>query len=134
VNINDGSVSSGWGHTLLWFVEHGLGAEIQPMTLVIKNVQDDLDHLEDVQVRAEVDAILSRKGHKSVGTTASTIFPASLWNRTLRRAQLFDSYERNWPRIKKLGRNYNGTYFYRMINYPEGLRGGERNQLEYIIR
>jgi len=38
-----------------------------------------------------------------------------------------------WPSIKKLGRNSYGTYFYRLIKYPNVVKGSEDNQLEYVI-
>jgi len=101
-------------------------------------------------IRAAVDALLAAVGEQSVGTVASTIFPADLypvpalaWNRDLNAADqrlldaaadtLYANYSKLLPLLLTADGNKFGTYFQRMISYP-GPQPGGFNQLDTRIK
>ena len=88
--------------------------------------------LEDVAIRRNLDQALEQNDNFSVSTVANTIFPASLWRPTLPRNILFERYLKLWPRISKVRQNRRGTYFQRLIGYPQPSESAF-NQLEFVI-
>lgn len=87
---------------------------------------------EESSIRRILDSALAANSESTVETVASTIFPNSMWNPNLARAQLYERYLRVWPRIRKCRSNHNGTYFHRMIAF-QGRQGQVVNQLEHVI-
>lgn len=87
---------------------------------------------EDAAIRGALDRALAENDNFPVSTVANTIFPASLWKPNLPRAILFKRYLRLWPRISKVRENRRGTYFQRMISYPNPSESSF-NQLEFVI-
>ena len=87
---------------------------------------------ENQTIREAVDdSLLSIGTRHSVDRVASTIFPASLWNPRRSRRELFDRFDRIWPRVKKCPRNRRGHYFRRLTQFGNG---NHANQLDYIIK
>jgi hypothetical protein len=87
---------------------------------------------EDVELRTALDEALEMNGNFTVATVANTIFPISLWHRKRPRRILFERYLRLWPRISRFRHNRRGTYFQRLIGYPE-FSEASFNQLEFVI-
>jgi len=69
-----------------------------------------------------------------VATVANTLFPQGLYNpqRDNARAFLYSEYEQSFSVIKRFRANIYGTYFRRMVAYPDG--DTTINQLEIIIQ
>jgi hypothetical protein len=87
---------------------------------------------EDPRVRNSLDLSLQANGHACIETVAATIFPRSLWNPAKPRKVLFDRYNHIFSRIKQHPKNRRGTYFQRMIAYPN-LEEEPFNQLDQVI-
>ena len=88
--------------------------------------------LENVSLRSRLDGELENNGNFAVATVANTIFPASLRKLDESRQQLFDRYLRVWPRINAVKQNRRGTYFQRLIAYPQP-GPNAFNQLDFVI-
>lgn len=105
--------------------------------------------VENDELRSAVDAIAEAAGWYPISTVAETIFPASLYpdprlafdpedpstaDRLDRAATiLFDSYRRNLPILRTEPANSRGTYFGRMISWPDS-RGEGVNQIAARIK
>jgi hypothetical protein len=102
-------------------------------TLVV-NIEDlaDGETIEDDSIRSKLDEALETNGNFSVATVANTIFPASLRKRDESRQAFFARYLRVWPRINAIKQNRRGTYFQRLIAYPQP-GAGAFNQLDFVI-
>jgi hypothetical protein len=87
--------------------------------------------MEDSALRSALDEALEGNDNFLVSTVANTIFPASLWRKNRPRSVLFERYLRLWPRINAVRQNRRGTYFQRLIAYPD--LAGAFNQLEFVI-
>jgi hypothetical protein len=87
---------------------------------------------ENPPMRVLLDQMLSAEEMASVETVANTIFPESLWNSGRPKEALFARYMKAFPKIRRHPANRRGTYFERMINYPDE-NGGRFNQLKQII-
>jgi thymidylate synthase len=74
---------------------------------------------------------LAHHSKSSVRTVASTIFPTSLWRRDKPPSDLYERYERLWPRIKRVRANVHGTYFRRF--YCFGPETAPVNQIQHIL-
>jgi hypothetical protein len=105
--------------------------EASNLVVNIEGMKDTTD-LEDMVVRSGLDQGLDQNDDFSVSTVASTIFPASLWRKNLPRNVLFERYLKLWPRISKIRQNRRGTYFQRLISYPQP-SDSAFNQLEFVI-
>jgi hypothetical protein len=96
---------------------------------------EDLDGevpVEDDSIRRKLDAGLESNGNFSVATVANTIFPTSLRRPQESRQEFFDRYLRVWPRIRSIQQNRRGTYFQRLIAYPQPAPDAF-NQLDFVI-
>jgi hypothetical protein len=104
---------------------------------------------EVLEVRDELDKLLSDRGSQSIMTVAETIFPSSLyydpgidWHPGMDQAAeallddaagaLYESYTGMLPILRTVNANKSGTYFSRMVTWP-GKRAGGTNQLERRI-
>jgi thymidylate synthase len=69
----------------------------------------------------------------SVATVANTLFPQALYNphRDNARAFLYDQYEKSFSVLQRFPPNKYGTYFRRMVAYPDNDK--TTNQLEHVI-
>jgi len=84
-------------------------------------------------IRAGLDAVLTRQGLQSVGTVANTIFPQSLWQSSQSRDEFFDRYRHMVRKLKKFRGNNRGLYFDRLTKWPPS--GVEpMNQVETVIK
>jgi hypothetical protein len=89
---------------------------------------------ENSEIRSAVDDALRAAKMNSVQTTASTIFPSSMWNPGAELETIYERYKAVYPRVHRCRANQYGTYFHRMIAYqPEGV-SEPVNQLEHIIK
>ena len=105
--------------------------EVANLIVNIEGLTDGAD-LEDQAVRSNLDQALEENDNFSIPTVANTIFPLSLWKPELPRNSLYERYLRLWPRISKIRQNRRGTYFQRLIGYPQ-LSESAFNQLEFVI-
>lgn len=107
--------------------------ELSPLVVTIERFEDYPD--DDATFRNLVNRSLRDHEKWTVETTASVIFPKSLWCPERPRQELYDRYLRILPRVQKfrMGRSFYpnryGTYFGRMIAYGScGI-----NQLEFVL-
>ncbi len=131
VVVSDPNLSRAWARAFLELCRRGTSSIVPLIATVI-----DLEHgiQEDPEIRGAVDDALRTNGMKSVRTTASTIFPASMWRREAQPSSVYDRYLAAYPRIRHADRaNQYGTYFHRMIAYqPDGIEQPV-NQLNHIL-
>jgi hypothetical protein len=128
--ITEGCVSTAW----LKAIRLANTCPRKEVSNLVVNIEGfaEMGNLEDWAVRSALDQALEANNNFPVSTVASTIFPASLWRRNLPRSALFDRYIKLWPRINKIRQNRRGTYFQRLIGYPEPSESSF-NQLEFVI-
>lgn len=119
------SLTDAWARAFLATFDHG---EIQPLVTTIAGFEGTPP--EDLAVRAEIDALLdSKSGVWRTGTTANTIFPASMWKPGVDREPLYARYNQLFDkRLSKIRANRRGTYFSRLISFGEE----KINQLEAV--
>jgi hypothetical protein len=129
--ITQSSISRGWLKAIQ-LANSRPRKEVSNLIVNIQGLTDTTDHLEDRAIRSKLDRALEENDNFSISTVANTIFPASLWKPNLSRKNLYDRYLRLWPRISKVRQNRRGTYFQRLIGYPEP-SDSAFNQLEFII-
>lgn len=130
--IEETNLSHAWSRAFLHIIDHP-GKEISPLLITLTGFLDG-EPQEDKAIRDALDSCLTMKGDQKVHTVANTIFPASYWKIANNdRNVLFETYIKNFPRIKDLAskKNSRGLYFERMIAFGSGPKDG--NQLEYII-
>jgi hypothetical protein len=139
VVLDHANLSYAWGRAFLATAKRG-AKEIAPLIVSIAARNDEPD--EDLELRALLDESLRVENKLSTETTASTIFPKSLWNVGGSRDDLYARYHRLLPRLKKVDRrNQHGLYFERLIAFGSEERADELevpdhrtvNQLEHII-
>jgi hypothetical protein len=87
---------------------------------------------ESATVRALLEEMLLSDNMASVETVANTIFPMSLWNPGKPKEALFERYMRAFPKIRRHPANRRGTYFQRLIHYPDA-DGDGFNQLKQVV-
>lgn len=128
--ITENSVSSAW----LKAIQLTSARPRKEASNLTVNIEDltETTNLEDTAIRRILDRALEENDNFSVSAVANTIFPASLWRPDQPRAVLFERYLRLWPRINKVRQNRRGTYFQRMISYPEPSQSAF-NQLDFVI-
>jgi hypothetical protein len=128
--ITEGSVSNAWLKAIQLAGAHPR----KEASNLIVNIEGltDTTNLEDMAIRSSLDQGLEENDDFSVSAVANTIFPASLWRPDLPRTVLFERYLKLWPRISKVRQNRRGTYFQRMISYPQPSESAF-NQLEFVI-
>ena len=128
IQIIDENLSVAWAKAFLTSMNPGV-EEISPLTITVTGLKNNTA-VEVPEIRYSLDLALADCGQFSVDTTASTIFPWSLWNPQMEAQALYDRYERVLPALKKAqSQNRYGLYFERLISFGEG----KRNQLDYII-
>jgi hypothetical protein len=128
--ITEGSVSNAW----LKAIQLASARPRKEASNLIVNIEGltNTTDLEDLAIRHKLDQVLEKNDNFSVLTVANTIFPASLWRPNLPRNVLFQRYLKLWPRISKIRQNRRGTYFQRLISYPQPSESAF-NQLEFVI-
>jgi len=118
------------------------------LSLTMQSGWEDLPELvvsfgpapEDRRVRDILDGYLTRatkkkaEGRQRCQTVAQTIFPIALLREGQLRADLFARYLRILPQLKRCPLNRRGTYFERLIAFPDGTDASAPvNQLEKVI-
>ncbi len=83
-------------------------------------------------VRTALDAELVRQGLQTIDTVANTIFPLSLQQSSLDRAEFFMRYRRMVPKLRRFPKNHHGLYFDRLTAWPPGA-GEPSNQVEAVV-
>lgn len=78
-----------------------------------------------------VDALLSERHLQSVGTVANTIFPTAIAAGCDSVAELGDRYRALYPRLRQFTKNKQGTYFGRLVAYPQG--SDTKDQLTHTV-
>lgn len=126
--VEGANLSHVWGRLFLRAISPGVTEIIPSVVSVSGDLQEQVP--EDSGIRRTLDDVLVEAGKNACGTTASTIFPVSLWNRRRRREVLFLRYARIYPRIAKCPSNRYGVYFHRLISY--GQASSVVNQLDRI--
>lgn len=124
--VQKGSLTDAWAEAFLATYDAGT---VTPLVVTMSGFRGM--PLEDLAVRNQLDELLcGKKGAWPTGTTASTIFPSSMWKPGVARVDLYARYDRLYrERISKIRQNRRGTYFSRLTSFgPE-----EINQLEKII-
>jgi hypothetical protein len=112
--IENQNLSLAWAHAFVATARAPGRREIDHLTVVVTN-PDGLLPEEVPEIRSLLDRILLSHGKRDCDTTASTIFPMSMWNRALDKKVLFERYRRVFPKIKGQPGNQYGTYFQRLI-------------------
>ncbi len=129
------NISVAWAETFLRLIEPGV-SEITPAVIVVTDFNSGVVN-EDPTIRALLDQDMARLDLRSCEAVASTIFPVSMWNPKLpdNAEQLFQRYERVWPRIKHRDRaNNRGNYFRRLTSFqPKGSNVAPVNQLRHVV-
>ncbi|MEM1169234.1 MAG: thymidylate synthase [Cyanobacteria bacterium P01_H01_bin.35] len=130
--ITEENLSYAWARIFLHIIDNP-GKEIAPLVVSITGFKNNIPQ-EDKEIREALDNCLKSNNKQSVHTVANTIFPESLWRRSkYNRKNLFEMYEKIFPRIQALAKTKNsrGVYFKRLISFGFGPENG--NQLEYVI-
>lgn len=127
--VEAGNLSLAWGRAVRLVASRGR-SEVGSLTIAVTGFSLEGAALENARVRLELDKLLRVRGHRTIETVASTIFPSSLWNPSAPRADLFDRYARIVPKVRKVRANIHGTYFERMV---AGGPPGKENQLDFAI-
>ena len=120
------SLTSAWADALLQTYDNG---DTSPLEVTIAGFHGMPP--QDQTVREAMDQLLMTKSKTwRSRTTASTIFPSSMWQPGVARADLYARYLKVYDRrLRKIRLNARGTYFQRLISYgPNRL-----NQLENVI-
>jgi hypothetical protein len=128
--ITEASISRAWLRAVK-LADASARKEVSNLIVHIEGLAAEGD-LEEAGVRGALDLALEANGGFSVSTVANTIFPASLWRRSRPRSLLFDRYLKLWPRINAFQQNKRGTYFQRLISYPN-VSESSFNQLDFVI-
>jgi hypothetical protein len=126
--VTGASVSDAWLNAVL-----ALGAlpDRTACHLVVR-VTDPV--LEDAGIRTAADELSEQLGYPSVQTVANTIFPQQLARFCGDVGELGDRYRAVYPTVRALAKaNRRGTYFGRLVAYPNGTATGF-DQLSDLIR
>jgi hypothetical protein len=124
--VESDNLSIAWATAMMRLLDKGV-EELTPLTVTIR--PDDDTPLEIPDIRNALDEELKKRKLFSCATTASTIFPQSLWRPGIDRTILYKRYKAILPLMRKHKANHHGMYFERMISYGKE----EKNQLEHVI-
>jgi thymidylate synthase len=129
--ISVSNLSLGW----LGALEHLLDSNGKATHI---HVAIDDVHEENIEIRHLLDRFCESKGVYPVSTVANTIFPEALYyphnpklTENKARDHLYQIYRQGNKIRQRCPANQHGTYFNRMIDWPQG--GKTVNQLEKII-
>lgn len=128
------SLSLAWVEVFLELMKPGI-SEISPLVVTVSEFDNKQLPIQKTEVQRLIDEHNSKR--QSCNTIANTIFPNSLWEtrRSEDPLEIYDRYERIWPKIKNYSQNRKGVYFQRFISYePKEFSGQPVNQLEHIIK
>jgi hypothetical protein len=128
--ITDQSLSRAWLRAIA-LANASPRKEVSTLTVNLENLASGVS-VEDTSLRTKLDQRLESNGNFSVATVANTIFPSSLSKPDEPRQRFFERYLRLWPRINAIKQNRRGTYFQRLIAYPQPGTGAF-NQLDFVI-
>jgi len=126
------NLSIGWlaaARTLLGRSRVKAGREAWDLAVEISDPADS----EVADIRAGLDAELSRQELQSIDTVANTIFPQSLWRSSQNRDEFFGRYRQMVPKLKRFRGNNRGLYFDRLTEWPPA-SAEPMNQVEAVIK
>ncbi len=132
------NLSIAWAQAFLAVMEPGM-AELSPLVISVTDFTVNGVANENEAVRKRLDQELEKSGDYQCHSVANTIFPESMWNPSSKNnaEELFERYERNWPRIKSYRDNRRGVYFRRLTAFQpknaDGTDGQRVNQIQYIL-
>lgn len=132
-------LSYAWTEVFLKLMQPGV-TKLAPVVVTISEFDGKRLPTEGLDIRNALDNFLQAEQQKiSCRAVASTIFPNSLWRSSApdNAKDLYDRYEKVWPRIKRCRLNRCGVYFRRMTAYNPrsiGEQGAPVNQLEHVIK
>ena len=129
--IRASNLSLGWLDALEFLLD--CGGKATQLNVAITNV-----HEENIEIRRILDRLSEYKGVYPVSTVANTIFPTALYyphnpklTENKAREHLYQMYRQGDKVRRRCPANRNGTYFNRMIDWPNGRK--TVNQLERVI-
>lgn len=128
--IEDDNLSDAWAKAFIAAMESPRGS-LSRLVVTVRIPPNGVA-AESTSIRGRLSDFLAERRESSIDTISSTIFPNSLWNPGRPAQELFERYERIWPRVKLCPANRNGVYFQRLIAF-----GDEKkpfNQLEHVLR
>jgi hypothetical protein len=128
--ITEQSLSRAWLRAIA-LADASPRKEVSTLIVNLENLASG-EPIEDGPVRSRLDQALESNEDFPVATVANTIFPASLRKLGESRQGFFDRYLRVWPRINAIRQNRRGTYFQRLIAYPQP-GPNSFNQLDFVI-
>jgi thymidylate synthase len=121
------SLSEAWADALAYLLESA--PEQRAVNL---NIRIEEPTKEEPHIRAFADRLLADLKMQDAATVANTIFPAE-WGLDLPEpAELAADYRDHYPMIKSMG-NSGGTYFGRLVAYPDRETGGTIDQLTTTV-
>ncbi len=133
ITIEGPSISLVWIEAMRALLQSGV-ERIIPLMVSI-DLTSELP-VSEPAIERVLDENLEKRERNTCQTTANTIFPLSLWNRSKERSQLFIRYQQMLPKLRQIHANRYGTYFGRLIYYEDRKDQACKpiNQLEHIIR
>lgn len=128
--IEHNNLSVAWGRALLAASARGR-KEFGPLIVSVTGFDQSSAFYEKPALRNALDTVLLAEGMQRVQTVANTIFPASMWNPSAPRSDLFARYMKITARLRRASpKNKRGIYFERMIT---GGPSGRENQLDFAL-
>ncbi|REJ65669.1 MAG: thymidylate synthase [Planctomycetota bacterium] len=127
------NLSLAWAEAFIRVMGRGV-TELSPLVITVTDIADEVP-VESKEIRQTLDAQLRRLDLQSCHTVANTIFPESMWNPNSSNDadQLFQRFERAWPRIRRCPANHRGSYFRRLTAYCPSGSDESVNQLEHVV-
>lgn len=122
------TISEAWMNTVLALGQLPDGIAYHSVTRIVRPTQEDPD------IRASADELSAALGYLSIETVANTIFPEQLAASCVDHHELTRRYRAMYPILRSLStRNRNGTYFGRLVAYPNST-DTTVDQLSDVIR
>ncbi len=130
------NLSMAWAETLLAMMEPRM-EELTPAVITIRDFEEG-NAVEDSFIRNRLDDELRKVGKRSCSEVSHTIFPESLWNKSINDdgEHMFARFNNIWPRVRKAqpAANKSGTYFQRLTSFrSQNEKEGGINQLRHVI-
>src|SRR3546814_17408482 len=96
--VDESSLARAWAKTILHVMDHS-GLEVSPLVLSVTGLLEDGTPHESQELRAALDTLLLKEGHRRIDDVAFTIFPQRLWKIAQGdRKKLFTYYRDAFPR------------------------------------
>ncbi len=133
--ISESTVTAAWARAFIGVFD-GSKARVAPMMISVQGGRNALP-AEDEPLLAALDSQLLKHGKPTTAQTAFTIFPYEMWRRRGEPpvAEFCDlCVQRLYPRMRARSTlNRYGTYFQRMMAFPDPHQTSTTNQLAHVI-